>query len=164
VTAAWAWPLLILGLAGWIIAAAEATAISFWLAMLGRPTDTGDDLGYATLPATNEKPPAPALDDPSPAQGPGIHPHYAAQLDAISKRMVMPGIIDAARIVADELREQFPAVDDLTLGLVSVHLYGFARTLTVGLSDDVDVAQVVVDLLGLTADDLTRLARTDSPQ
>jgi hypothetical protein len=165
-TPAWAWPLLILGLAGWIIAAAEATAIILWV--LGQPVDgpgIGPDEAYATLPSVDEKPPAPAPGT-SPAQGPGIHPHYAAQLDAITKRrdFIPPGTADAARIVADGLRTEFPALDDLTLGLVTVHLYGYARSLTIGLPEPIDAAQTVVDLFGLTAEDLTRIARMDTPR
>jgi hypothetical protein len=64
-TPAWAWPLLILGLLGWVLATIFAMA---WVGQLMR--NRGLNRAYRTIPSRDEKLPAPGgpvrMDSPAP--------------------------------------------------------------------------------------------------
>lgn len=120
---------------------------------------------YATIPSRDEKPPAPgAAHGPRPAPGPT--PDETATLAALyrARTHATPAACQAAQIIADGLRLRFPGLDDLTLGLIVLDLFGYTRALGLGLPDPVYALHAVMDGFGLAAEELTRLTRTDVPR
>jgi hypothetical protein len=109
--------------------------------------------------------PAPgAAHGPRPAPGPT--PGETASLAALhqARAHATPQACQAAQVIADGLRLRFPGLDDLTLGLVVLDLFGYTRALALGLPDPVFALSAVMDGFGLAAEELTRLTRTDVPR
>ena len=106
------------------------------------------------------KPPA-----QSPPPGPRIPYRDAAALTQLhrNRACASPAAAQAARIIADGLRIKFPRVNDTTLGLIALDLYGYIQALALGLPDPVFALHASAEAVGLAAEELTRLARLDTP-
>lgn len=148
-----AWPLAVLFALGWALFAVTA---------MGHVIR---HLRHRSRPAAARSGPGPAREYP-PVPGPVPTLKEREVLDAIARARVAagPGAAHSAQVIADGLRLRFPALDDTTLGLVALELFGYARTLAMGLPDPLHALNATIDAFGLTAEELTRLTRQGVPR
>jgi hypothetical protein len=131
-----------------------------------QPVPGADQAIALTEPARERPFPDHVTWNKPPPPGPALNPDEAGILTALYKgRAAAPAAsVQAAQVIADGLRIRFPGVDDTTLGLVTLDLFGYVRALGLGLPDPLLALQSVLDGFGFAAEELTRLARNEVPR
>jgi hypothetical protein len=144
--------------------------VSAWRRRRRAGPQTGAGAGQAPVPGT-APPPAAALGGPGrgdtlrgdtpPGPAPALTPQETAALERLhrARAAIPPRGAHAAREVADGLRERFPGLDDTTLGLVTLDLYGYVQAIAAAIPAPAGALQAITDVFGLAAEELTRLAR-----
>jgi len=159
----------------WLLAAIAAPTVTVTVAVLTIGATIGAThrrrTGGQTAPGDGHQTPAPgqrttryeAASPPTrPTPAPGLTPEETTLLHYLhTARTWRPGPANAAREVADSLRQQFPHVDDTTLGRIVLELHGYTLAAAVGIPDQRAALCMVADVFGLTAEDLTHWARVE---
>ena len=121
-----------------------------------RASRDGPDEAYDSIPSTDE---TVGWDKPQAT----LTRREKTQLGAIQawRPHANPAAAQAAHAIADGLRLRFPTLDDTTLGLITLDLFGYLRALATGLPDPAIALRGAADGFALAAEELTRLGRTD---